>query len=60
MCQSVPHVVNPLTVSVQPNGKKRLILDLRFVNKFIQKKSVKFEDMRTALLFLKKGGYVQI
>ena len=28
-CQSPPVVVNPLSVSVQSNGKKRLILDLR-------------------------------
>lgn len=28
-----PFVVNPLSVSVQPSGKKRLILDLRHVNK---------------------------
>ncbi|XP_072019664.1 uncharacterized protein [Amphiura filiformis] len=58
VCHIAPHVINPLTVSVQSNGKKRLILDLRLVNQFIHKKSVKFEDMRTALLFLKKGGYM--
>lgn len=27
-----PDIVNPLSVSVQPSGKKRLILDLRHVN----------------------------
>ena len=27
-CPCLPVVVNPLSVSVQPNGKKRLILDL--------------------------------
>ena len=30
-----PHVVNPLSVSIQPNGKKRLILDLRYINNFL-------------------------
>ena len=39
-----PRVVNPLSVSVQANGKKRLILDLRYVNKFLRKMQVKFED----------------
>ncbi len=58
VCQEIPHVINPLTVSVQSNGKKRLILDLREVNHFIQKKSVKYEDMRTAQMFLKKGGFM--
>ena len=32
---SPPHVVNPLSVSIQSCGKKRLILDLRHVNKHI-------------------------
>ena len=36
-CDYVPKVVNPLTVSVHSNGKKRLILDLREVNKYIWK-----------------------
>ena len=43
---SPPKVVNPL--SVFENGeKKRLILDLRYVNKYLWKKHVKFEDFRT-------------
>jgi hypothetical protein len=28
----IPRNVNPLSVSVQSSGKKRLILDLRFIN----------------------------
>ena len=36
-----PRVVYPLYVSVQANGKKRLILDLRYVNKFLPKMHVK-------------------
>ena len=39
-----PLVVNPLYVSVQANGKKKLILDLRHVNKYLTKKRVKYED----------------
>ena len=31
-CPFPPVVINPLSVSIQPNGKKRLILDLRHVN----------------------------
>ena len=37
-----PHVINPLSVSVQPDDKKRLILDLRYVNKCLRKMSVKY------------------
>lgn len=58
ICDFKPTVVNPLTVSVQSNSKKRLILDLRLVNNYLGKSSVKYEDMRTALLFLKKGGFM--
>ncbi|XP_033744161.1 uncharacterized protein LOC117330050 [Pecten maximus] len=46
VCKEMPYVVNPLTVSVQSNGKKRLILDLRHVNHHLWKTSVKFEDIR--------------
>ena len=30
-----PDIVNPLSVSIQPSGKKRLILDLRHVNLYV-------------------------
>ena len=45
-----PRVVNPLSVSVQANGKKRLILDLRYVNKFLRKMHVKYEDWKQLCL----------
>ena len=43
-CREDLHVISPLTVSVQPSGKKRLILDLRLVNKCLFKRKVKFDD----------------
>lgn len=49
---SPPHVVNPLPVSIQSCGKKRLILDLRHVNKHIWKENFKFEDIRNASVYL--------
>ena len=57
-CQQQPYVVNPLTVSVQSNGKKRLILDLRAVNMHLWKQSVKFEDMRTAVPHIKLDSHL--
>ena len=41
------HVINPLSVSVQASGKKKLILDLRKVNQCLTK--FKFEDYKHAL-----------
>ncbi|XP_072025653.1 uncharacterized protein [Amphiura filiformis] len=53
-----PTVINPLTVSIQKSGKKRLILDLRHVNAHIWKQKVKFEDWRHALDYFAKGDFL--
>ena len=55
---SRPFCVNPLTVSVNKNGKERLILDLRHVNKFIKKQKIKFEGSKEALQYAKKGNFM--
>lgn len=57
-CDVPPYVVNPLTVSVQFSGKKRLILDLRHVNVHLCKQAVKYEDMKTLLTYLKKDSFM--
>ena len=48
-CVCAPTVVNPLSVSIQASGKKRLILDLRYPNQFLMKSKIKFEDAKTML-----------
>ena len=48
-CIVPPVVMNPLSVSIQPNGKKRLILDLRHVNFLVKKSKIKFEDAKSFL-----------
>ena len=48
-CTSPPDLVNPLSVSVQSSGKKRLILDLRHVNFFVSKSKIKFDDAQSML-----------
>ena len=40
------HVCSPLGVVPKKNGKLRLILDLRFLNKHLAKRKFKFEDLR--------------
>lgn len=57
-CVDIPFIVNPLTVSVQSNFKKRLILDLRCVKLHILKQSVKYEDIRTALVYVKTDSFM--
>lgn len=56
-CREKPYVVNPLTVSIQNSGKKRLILDLREVNVHLWKQAVKYEDIKVALSYMKKGCF---
>ena len=41
-CLTRPKVLNPLSVSTK--GKKRLILDLRYVNNHLFKSKIKFDD----------------
>ena len=50
-----PSIVNPLSVSIQSSGKKRLILDLRLVNLYIFKQKFKCEDLSVALKVMSKG-----
>lgn len=51
-------IINPLSVSVQNCGKKRLILDLRYVNQHVFKQRFKFEDWRVAQDFFEKGYFL--
>ena len=44
---SRPAILNPLTVSVQTSGKKRLILDLRHTNLHVFKQKFKCEGLHT-------------
>ena len=50
-------IINPLSVSVQSCGKKRLTLDLRYINQHVFKQKFKFEDWREVLDFFEKGCF---
>ena len=54
-----PDIVNPLSVSVQPSGKKRLILDLRHVNLYVFKRNFRCEDISVAIQIFSKGFQVR-
>ena len=53
-----PNFINPLSVSVQANSKKRLILDLRYVNRHLQEKRIKYEYWKVALSYFEVGAYM--
>ena len=54
----LPAIVNPLSVSIQSSGKKRLILDQRHVNLYIFKQKFKCEDLSVALKVMSKACYL--
>lgn len=53
-----PFIINPLTVSVNASWKKRLVLDLRYVNQFVEKQMIKFEGVTEGLEYAKKNMFM--
>ena len=49
-CGSAPTVVNPLSVSIQPNGKKRFILDLRYRNQLFRNPTLNARTQKPYLI----------
>ena len=50
-------ICSPLSVVKSASGKKRLVLDLRYVNKFLWKDKFKYEDIKIAIQMIEKGDY---
>ena len=53
-----PTVINPLSVSHQREGKLRLILDLRHVNEYVMKQTLKLEDITQARQLFSVGDFL--
>ena len=51
----VRNIANPLSVSIQSSGKKRLILDLRHVNLFVYKKKLNVRILGLPFQFSREG-----
>ncbi len=52
------YVVSPLTVAFQASGKKRLILDLSKLNKYLTKTRFKMDDWKLGLQFLSSEAHL--
>ena len=52
--ESIPHICSPLMVVINDSGKKRLVLNLKFLNKYLVKHRFKYEDLRTVLTLIEK------
>ena len=55
---AAPIVLSPLSVVENNEGKRRLVLSLRHLNKFLYKQKSKYEDLRVAMLLIEKGDYL--
>ena len=53
-----PHVVSPLSVAKNSEGKMRLILDLSIVNEYVRYEKIKLEDSRDWFEMSKLCNYV--
>ena len=53
-------VINPPSVSINSSGKKRLILDLRYVNDHVYKNKIKFEDWKCFEHYFRRSKRVTV
>ena len=53
-----PHICSPLSVVESSSGKQRLVVNLRYLNRFLWKQQFKYEDLRTAMLLFEQGDYM--
>ena len=53
-----PHICSPLSVVENSSGKLRLVVNLRYPNKYLWKQKFKYEDLRTAMLLLERNDYM--
>ena len=56
--ETTPHVCSPLSVVQNASGKKRLVVNLRYLNRYLWKQKFKYEDLRTAMLLFEKDDYL--
>ena len=53
-----PHICNPLSVVINDVGKKRLVLNLRYLNQYPWKDHFKYEDLRTLMQMFSCNDYM--
>ena len=49
MATTRPHICSPLSVVINDRGKKRLVLNLRYLNQYLWKDKFKYKDLRTLM-----------
>ena len=56
--ETMPYICSPLSVVVGTSGKKRLVINLRYLNQFLRKDQFKYEDLKTAMQMFKAGDFL--
>ena len=54
----VPHVCSPLSVVTNQLGKKRLVVNLRHVNRSLWKQKFKYEDLRVVMMLFEPSEWM--
>ena len=57
VAREVPHVCSPLSVITNQSGKKRLVVNLRHVNRSLWKQKFKYEDLRVVMMLFGPGVF---
>ncbi len=55
---AAPHICRPLSVVESSTGKKRLLVNLRHLKRFLWKQNFKYEYLRVALQLFEKGDFL--
>ena len=58
MVSYAPHVCSPLLVVESSSGKKRLVINLKYLNLYLWKDKFKYEGIQTALDYFQEGDYM--
>ena len=53
-----PHICSPLSVVESSSGKRWLVINLRYLNRFLWKNRFKYEDLRVAMLLLERNDFM--
>lgn len=56
--EGVPYVCSPLSVVISNSQKKRLVIDLRYLNQHLLEDKFKYEDLRLAMLMFEKEDFM--
>ena len=55
---TIPHVCSPLSVVTSTEGKKRLVINLRYLNQYLRRDSFKYEDLHTLMAILMPNDFL--